>query len=58
MPLEINVILVTWTTTAQQILTDDKKTYTGSLPLKKTTYYHKNKWQHKHGQYNNSVNQC
>jgi hypothetical protein len=24
-----------------------------SLQLKKTTHYHINKWQHKHGQYNN-----
>ena len=27
------------------------------LPLKKTTYYHKNEWQHKHGQYHSMVNE-
>ena len=35
-----------------------KKIFTYSLSLKKTTYYHKNKWQHKHGQYNRRVNEC
>ena len=28
------------------------------LPLKKTTYYHKNEWQHEHGQYDSRVNEC
>ena len=27
------------------------------FPLKKTTYYHKNEWQHKHGQYHSMVNE-
>jgi len=25
--------------------------------IQKTTYYHKNEWQHKHGQYNSMVNE-
>ena len=33
-------------------------TYTYSLPLNNTTYYHKNEVHHKHGQYNTRVNQC
>ena len=28
---------------------------TDSMPLKKTTRYHKNEWQHKHWQYNSTV---
>jgi hypothetical protein len=32
-----------------------KKTYTDSLPLKKTAYFHKNERQHK--QYNSRVNE-
>jgi hypothetical protein len=35
---------------------DKKKPSTDSLALKKPTYYHKNEWQHKHGQYNSRVN--
>jgi len=34
------------------------KTCTDSLQHKKTTYYHKNKWKHKNGQYNSRVNEC
>ena len=29
-----------------------------SLPLKKTTYYHKNECKHKHGQSNNRIIEC
>jgi glucan-binding YG repeat protein len=35
-----------------------KTTCTNSLPLKENTHYHKNEWQHKHGQYNSRVNEC
>jgi hypothetical protein len=36
---------------ARHIETNDKKTCTDLLPLKKTTYYHKDELQHKHGLY-------
>ena len=29
-----------------------------SIPRKKTSYYHKNEWQHKHGYYNSRVDEC
>ena len=33
------------------------KNSTDLLQLEKTAYYHKNKWWHKHGQYNSRVNE-
>ena len=47
-----------WILNNMKELNKQSKTSTDSLPLKKITHYHKNEWQHKHGQYNSRVNEC
>jgi hypothetical protein len=52
---------VSLNTISQRISTNHtlhKASCTDSLPPKKTSYYHKNEWQHKHGQYNSRINEC
>jgi len=47
-----------WISNGNTYINKRWKTCAYSLPFTKITYYHKNEWQHEHGQYNSKVNEC
>jgi hypothetical protein len=50
--------LIIGSATTIHIKTNNDKSTPIRFHSNKTTHYHKNYWQHKHGQYNSGVGEC